>query len=133
MAETKYCSKCGIAKPLEDFDIAKGGKFGRKRRCKACRKEYDHQVHKKRNRADYQYRRLYGISIEQVEELTKRQNGQCAICGDGTRKLHVDHDHKTGRVRAMLCNPCNVVVGYVETYGENLEKHIEYVKRWSSL
>ena len=51
----------------------------------------------------------YGLVPEQYTQLLERQNGVCAICGHPpkTRRLGVDHDHKTGRVRALLCHTCN--------------------------
>jgi len=56
----------------------------------------------------------YGISVQEYEELLDAQAGGCALCG-GThrsgRRLHVDHDHETGRVRGLLCYPCNQAVG----------------------
>ena len=50
-----------------------------------------------------------GVSIADYERMLAAQNGGCAICGNApkTRRLDVDHDHKTGRVRGLLCHRCN--------------------------
>lgn len=58
----------------------------------------------------------YDITVEEYEELLKRQHGRCAICDSddpGPKKMFfpVDHDHETGRVRGLLCWTCNVGLG----------------------
>lgn len=53
-----------------------------------------------------------GVSDEQYERLLAAQDGHCALCPSvpKTRRLHVDHDHATGRVRGLLCHRCNRVM-----------------------
>ena len=60
------------------------------------------------DRNDYLVRR-YGITSADYEKILKSQGGRCAICGrlPRTRRLNVDHDHKTGKVRGLLCYTCN--------------------------
>ena len=55
------------------------------------------------------YHVKYGISIEQYEKALDQQKGVCKICGRPPKRLRlaVDHDHKTGRVRGLLCMRCN--------------------------
>lgn len=63
--------------------------------------------------------RKYGITPDQYDEMFAAQNGVCALCAqpadpNGVRaasRLHVDHDHETGKVRALLCNHCNRGIG----------------------
>lgn len=56
-------------------------------------------------------KRLYGLTIAQYEAMLKKQGGGCVGCGrvpkEGQRRLHVDHDHKTGKVRCICCWRCN--------------------------
>jgi Autographiviridae endonuclease VII len=61
-------------------------------------------------------KRKYGITVAQWDKMFERQNGLCPIClrkllqyGNpwGRRASPVDHDHKSGRVRGITCNPCN--------------------------
>lgn len=64
-------------------------------------------------------RKNYGLTPEDFAAMLAAQNGVCALCGEapnpaGVRaasRLHVDHDHETGRVRALLCNHCNRGIG----------------------
>lgn len=53
-----------------------------------------------------------GVSDEQYARLLAAQGGHCALCPNGpkTRRLHVDHEHFTGRVRGLLCHRCNRVL-----------------------
>jgi hypothetical protein len=65
--------------------------------------------------------------------MYEEQNGACAICkgeGDGRwKKLCVDHDHKTGKVRQLLCRNCNVVLGQVGDNPNLLEEMIKYLQK----
>jgi hypothetical protein len=62
--------------------------------------------------------RRYGLTVEQYEAMRAAQGDRCACCGrtepGGTGTWHIDHDHKTGRVRTLLCDRCNKVVGAVK-------------------
>ncbi len=57
--------------------------------------------------------RKYGLSVIIYRNLLAQQNGVCAICREPDRELCVDHDHKTGRVRSLLCNGCNSAIGFL--------------------
>jgi hypothetical protein len=71
-----------------------------------------HGPRKQRNDRNSHLRRKYGISIEEFEFLVVAQAGKCAICGrKDDDQLHVDHDHKTGMVRGLLCGSCNRAMG----------------------
>ena len=61
--------------------------------------------------------RSYGITTAQKAERIRSQNGKCAICEkelDMGRNTHVDHDHKTGKVRGILCDNCNKALGHIK-------------------
>jgi hypothetical protein len=73
--------------------------------CRACR----HEASRKRFR-----QALYGLTFDQYQFLLARQGGRCAICGavdNGGVALGVDHDHRTGVVRGLLCDKCNQALG----------------------
>lgn len=78
---------------------------------------------------------LYGMTLGDYKALLEAQGGKCAICGTtnpgkGTR-LHVDHDHTSGRVRGLLCNNCNRGIGLLQDSAEVLEHALEYLKKHS--
>ena len=73
----------------------------------------------------------YGLSLDQYNQMLTEQGG-CAICGTtepGGKygRFHVDHDHKTGEVRGLLCNGCNVGLGHFRDHPERLNKAAEYL------
>ena len=71
---------------------------------------------------------VYGITLVQYNEMFETQEGKCAICqrhqNELTRTLCVDHDHKTNKVRALLCVTCNTDVSVVENRLEEMTKYI---------
>lgn len=99
--------------------------------CQSCWQKEDY----KRKPEVFKARRLqkYGMSMEQYAELLKQQEGKCAICfSDKPRQgkslfFHVDHNHKTGKVRGLLCGPCNRGLGYLQDSLVILENSIKYL------
>lgn len=78
----------------------------------------------------------FGITLEQYEGMVSRQGNKCAICGvhaseasrsNPNKRLHIDHCHKTGRVRGLLCNACNVGLGSFRDSQEVMNKAISYL------
>lgn len=68
---------------------------------------------------------------QRYERLSLIQNGSCAICGKKeteSKKLVVDHNHKTGKVRGLLCHSCNTALGLVKEDIEILKKMIKYIE-----
>jgi len=88
---------------------------------------------------DYVLRKAYGLSTEKYNEIFEKQNGKCAICNkhqkELSRPLNVDHCHNTNKIRDLLCDRCNLTVGYVENCNidvilQYINKHRKDVKRW---
>ncbi len=80
------------------------------------------------------YIRKYGIGHREYNALLEPQNCKCAICDKGLdqgKDTHVDHDHKTGRVRGLLCNVCNTRVGILdnETFMYKAKLYLSDVNR----
>ena len=61
--------------------------------------------------------RKYGLTPEAFAELVAAHDGHCAICDRVPKRLVIDHDHDTGVVRGLLCDPCNIRVGWIEKEG----------------
>ncbi len=73
--------------------------------------------------------RQFGLRIHDFEKLASIQNHRCAICGklEIWRALCIDHDHKTGAIRALLCSKCNVGLGAFDDSVELLQKALNYL------
>jgi len=78
------------------------------------------------SRRDDYLRRTYGISQAVYDQMLAEQGGVCAICRhtEGDKPLAVDHSHKTGQVRGLLCTVCNVQVGVVELFGQQAAAYL---------
>jgi hypothetical protein len=70
----------------------------------------------------------YGLSKEDFYLLKKEQDGKCKICGREMKKYNIDHCHKTGKIRGILCTSCNMGIGMFKDDVELLEKVISYLK-----
>ena len=79
-------------------------------------------------------KRFYGITVEQYNELLEKQNHCCAMCGEHKsnfkRNLHVDHNHETKAIRALLCTRCNPLIGYARESTERLQMGIDYLNKF---
>lgn len=75
---------------------------------------------------DSYLRRTYGISLVQFDELVLAQGGCCAVC-DCPAKLCVDHDHKTNKVRGLLCGNCNRAIGLLKDSPSRAQKVAWYL------
>lgn len=149
----KCTGPCGETKPLSEFFKDKGFKDGHYSRCKKCKtaatmawrkknpKRYNAGAISWRDRnPDKQHaadiKRHYGITIEDYNKMLAVQNNRCALCPKehNTKakrgRLYVDHCHKTGQVRALLCGAHNSMLGYAEDSVEVLQKAIDYLKRF---
>ena len=79
---------------------------------------------------------LYGLTLEQYDALLTEQNGVCAICKKSEtasikKNMCIDHDHKTGKVRQLLCDKCNRGIGYFNESIDVLEQAVLYLKKHS--
>jgi hypothetical protein len=101
-----------------------------RRSCIACRD----RVGQERQR-DNHLKRLYGISEEEYDSLLVSQDFRCAICREESKalgknaRLHVDHNHLTGKVRGLLCYACNIAIGFLEEDPDRVQKIMDYLER----
>lgn len=74
----------------------------------------------------------YNLTTDELRAIYQGHNGLCDICGSKPsikrQILNIDHDHKTGTVRGLLCTPCNLGVGWVEKFARNLTHFIAIIK-----
>lgn len=140
----KVCNKCQIEKDPSAFTMQKG----RLRTiCKECRRIesrewYENNKEKKRQlshayrhiKKDQDLRKGYGISLEEFNAKLAEQNHSCKICGAHQqtlkRSLCVDHCHKTGTIRGLLCDLCNRSLGLLKDNKEILKKAVAYLEQY---
>ena len=83
-------------------------------------------------RRDYLLQRKYKISLKEYNRVFKNQEGKCLICSEPPKPgslLVVDHDHKTGIVRGLLCYRCNTAIGLLGDDSELVIKAAQYLIR----
>lgn len=86
----------------------------------------------------YHLKATYGLSPAEYEELAREQSGLCGICGETESRvrkgkllpLAVDHDHKTGKVRGLLCMDCNRALGWFHDDLARIEGAVSYIRKY---
>lgn len=138
------CSNCRIIKPLSDFAKDKNRVIGYRKVCKSCTNEQQRIRYQDKNgtRRKYlienrddrlemyreiKYKKMYGLSLDEVTKMHEECNYKCAICGEKFDWLCVDHNHKTGAVRDLLCKNCNSGIGMYKDNPELVKRAYEYL------
>lgn len=144
----KICTTCEIEKTLDNFRKNKINKDGLNYFCFECERNYkklyyqknkekvkEYKKRKKVHIKNYQkgYRlRKYELTIEKYNEMLLGQNNCCKICltpkFNNGKRLAVDHCHKTGKIRGLLCESCNRAIGLLKDDVVVLENAIKYIK-----
>lgn len=81
----------------------------------------------------YHVKKTYGMTLTDYNILLEQQGGRCMICKrtdpakKGTKNFYIDHDHKTGKVRGLLCHFCNTGLGYFGDSVETLQRAQDYL------
>jgi hypothetical protein len=128
---------CGKEKLTTDFYVRNKVNMVRHSECKICTSERVKKRHKENpeRTRNNDLKRNYGITLNEHTQMYEEQNGVCAVCekpGDGRwKKLCVDHDHKTGKVRQLLCRNCNMILGQVDDDANHLRKLTAYLQKHS--
>lgn len=150
---SKTCSKCKNPKSFTEFHKNRHSPDGLGHYCKPCKRiDLKERYAKNPKRAiaasrawrkanrdrhdDYALTRTHGITRAEYDAMFERQNGVCAICGrpesrrnkNRVFRLHVDHDHKTEKIRALLCHHCNAGIGHFRDQPELLEAAAAYLR-----
>lgn len=153
----KTCTKCESSRELSDFPQDRTKRDGLHSICRACHsaqkklwrsnpenresgrlrsKSWREANPEKSARSvrSSTIKAKYGIDQDRFEEMLAAQGGQCAICGATSprlswgKHLHIDHCHETGKVRGLLCQPCNTSLGRFGDNPDLLRKAAEYVE-----
>jgi hypothetical protein len=150
----KRCKECRLVASKRTYKRAMADPERRAKKARSCkeyRERYPEKV-KEWNRKmllsrTEEYNRnahmkcVYGITTDEYDEMFRLQDGVCATCGRpetrknrhrGICRLHIDHDHVTGKVRGLLCCKCNWAIGGVNEDTEILRKMIEYLERFKA-
>ena len=124
----KTCTKCLIIKDKSCFYARSNVKDKLHSWCKECTKNIKSW---KKYQRKYSLKKRYNITIEEYNELIILQEAKCKICGTkdagATENFAVDHDHKTGHVRGLLCMSCNIALGLMKDNVDILEAAIVYL------
>lgn len=138
----KRCSRCLETKPLSAFNKRNDRPQSLSYRswCKFCIRQKEREEQGARSEYSKKYReknrellrdkfmkKRYGCSLSMFLQLEKSQNGRCAICKK-TKKLQLDHNHKTGKIRGLLCSNCNCALGLVSENFRILQRMGGYLR-----
>ena len=138
---TKQCLTCKKFKTLEEYYWAgPDNRYHNKKYpssyCSEChrakrREWYKNSDSNKRKVRASELRTKFGITIEEYEELAAYQQHVCAICEEPCSRgisLAVDHCHKTGKIRGLLCCRCNRVLGQMNDSPNLLRRAADYLE-----
>lgn len=144
----KKCALCKEVKPrtLDFFYRKNDSKDGLTFRCKICLDKCSGKDVWKENNKDKVLKsvknsrltKTYGITLEDYENKLEEQKNLCSICGElETRKLNgktlnlvIDHCHKTGKFRGLICNRCNNGLGRFKDSSHLVKKAFEYLLKF---
>lgn len=146
-----YCSSCSTHKPTCEFPKDPSRKDGVSSWCRPCRKANDRRSRLVRRDSDpqkyrlerraatrrHQFARIYGITLHDYDQMLTVQGGVCAIChqpeirkgrGGDDKPLAVDHCHVSGKVRGLLCDACNNMLGRAHDDPQRLRAAADYLE-----
>jgi hypothetical protein len=147
----KICLFCHKELPLDFFYDSPRGKFGKQSYCKLCHNlrstkwrennrekanGYSRDAHRRDKvknapaKREWWYKSQYGMTEPDYQKLVVIQGNRCLICEEKSdKRLYVDHDHKTGKVRGLLCNRCNAAIGLMKDDSWRLARAIMYLSK----
>ena len=142
----KKCSTCGEVKPISS-DFYTTQYKGRNHptvssMCRGChnakhRKKYaTESVEERKKRQEANVRnhltRKYGLTTEEFSAMMLKQNNKCKICEREMNLPQIDHNHTTGKIRGLLCNPCNMAIGLLKEDIKVFYNAISYINDYLS-
>mgnify|MGYP001591391904 CR=1 FL=1 len=163
LRDRKQCSKCGVEKALAEFHRKRGSVDGRQSSCIGCRRAWEADNKATISRASKAYyeknhtsiaikrkvwrRRTtlasHGLTAAQFDKMVIDQGNRCCICEreprqnrggrNGSLRWCIDHDHRTGQVRGLLCHGCNKALGFMADEPSSLLAAERYIQKHRSL
>lgn len=134
----KKCRKCEQILPRTNFHKRKQAKDGLSWICKDCHNTWQSEWRKENPIKTKQYRRtsnlrhFYGMSNKEYNLKYEQQGGCCAICDKHQSELSlalaVDHDHRDGTIRDLLCSNCNLGIGNFQDNPDLMMRAIKYLE-----
>lgn len=131
---TKRCPRCDTVKDRAEFGLRKNGHS--RSHCRDCEltahrkwREVNGPLTERSRRVNLD--RWFRLTEEDYQAMLTKQGGHCALCGrdvgDRKRRLYVDHCHRTGLIRGLLCANCNTGLGMFADDPDRLARAIEYL------
>lgn len=129
------CKGCNEEKDVSLFPKDTRKESGIRPRCKACYAAANKKARQIRGWTekdkDVRLQRTFGLKPGQYDEMLASQDYKCAVCGkteqENNKRLAVDHCHKTGKIRKLLCHKCNCALGLVDDDKDKLSSMISYL------
>lgn len=124
----RVCRWCKIEKPMSGFSLRNNGTSYRTE-CKSCLSEWmrKYRSENKERHRNLEAARSYNITTEEANDLYKQTH--CQICDNKLDKTgYIDHCHKSGKIRGVLCVQCNFGLGYFKDDINIMNKAILYLK-----
>ena len=148
--------QCGVSKGNrpKQAQTAKSSKYPqgwfKQKKCRHCGKSFIPKAPSEHYCCDFckdygvteaYYKRVYGITIQEYLDIAEQQDFVCAICHKVNFAMNtchsgvlvVDHNHKTGEVRGLLCHNCNRAIGLLQDDVYNLQNAISYLERVTTI
>jgi hypothetical protein len=100
-----------------------------KNKIKKANREYRKTERGQLAHKNGELKRKFGITLDEYDDIFNEQGGVCLICHqpEFNRRLAVDHEHQTGKIRGLLCTRCNHIIGYLEKKPELIKKFLDYI------
>lgn len=131
----KFCPQCGQIKPIEEFYTESKDKTKYRKYCKECwkKKTLAYERNHPEVRRVYKIKANFNVTSDYIQELLEEQESLCAICNkefepSGRKGPHIDHAHKTGYIRGLLCGSCNRGLGLFYDSPDLMRRAAEYVE-----
>lgn len=141
----KICSKCLIPKIEDEFAWCYKNNTKRRTMCRGCQAAY-RKAHYIKNQEKYKEKarrweclnpdkqlandlKRYGLTIESYTNMVDEQSNKCLICLSPPERgrLRVDHCHKSGKVRGLLCSQCNLALGNIKENLKAAKRLVKYI------